>query len=258
MHSIFVVLSMLCLIMRRLFYIFTVLLLTTSCKQNYTIEGSATIFGLEGKKLFLRTLQKDKWIDLDSADIVHCEFKMHGTIDSTVMASLFLDNQNIMPIVLEKGRIKITMDNEEITARGTILNNTLYEYIGLKNNIEAQFDELSRNRTQRMIESASIRRTHNEFMEEYNELNDKLKRLTDSFIQRNYENVLGPNLFMMSYGTTNYPLLTPDVKSIVDKAPIEFKNNYFIKQFVSKAKENTSRLKDHNRPHSMEYNAIYQ
>lgn len=243
--------------MRTFFYFFSILIIATSCKQDYKIEGSATIIGLEGKKLFLRTLQKDKWIDIDSTDIVHCEFKMKGKVDSTIMAFLFLDHQQIMPIVLEKGNVVVTIDNKDISAQGTLLNNTLYEFIRIKNNLEFEYEELNRNRMKRMMESSSIKEAHNQYMEQAYDLERKMQRLTDSFIQQNYENVLGPNLFMASYGNTNYPLLTPEIKNIMDKAPEAFKNDSQVKCFISKARENTHRIKSESNPKSMEHNTIF-
>lgn len=242
--------------MRTFFYFFSILIIATSCKQDYKIEGSATILGLEGRKLFLRTLQENKWVDLDSTDIVHCEFKMKGKVDSTIMAFLFLDHQQIMPIVLEKGNVAVTIDNKDISAHGTLLNNTLYKFIKIKNNIEFEYEELNRNRTRRMMESSSIRNAHNQYMEQVHNLERKMQRLTDSFIQQNYENVLGPNFFMSSYGNTNFPLLTPEIKSIMDKAPDVFKNNSQVKYFISKAHENAYHINSENTPRSMEHNTI--
>ncbi len=244
--------------MKQIFYILLILTLTTSCKQRYEIKGNATLIGLEGKKLFLRTLQKNQWVNIDSTDIVHCEFMMKGNVDSTVMAALFLDNQNIMPIVLEKGNIKVNIDHSEITAYGTMLNNALYEYIYRKNEIELEYEELNKNRALRIFEGRRTRSSQRDLMDQFDRLELKMQRLTDSFIQRNYDNVLGPNLFMMSYGNTNYPLLTPEIKEIMEKAPERFKNNYHVKYFISKARENMRRQNQKNSPLSIEHNALWQ
>lgn len=163
-----------------------------------------------------------------------------------------------MPIVLEKGNIKVNIDNSEITAYGTMLNNTLYEYIYRKNEIELEYEELNKNRALRMFEGHLSRNTQRDLMDQFDRLELKMQRLTDSFIQRNYDNVLGPNLFMMSYGNTNYPLLTPEIKEIMEKAPERFKNNYHVKYFISKARENMRRQNQNNNPISIEHNALWQ
>ncbi len=108
-----------------------------------------------------------------------------------------------------------------------------------------------------MMESASIRDAHNQYIKEVHSLERKMQRLTDSFIQQNYENILGPNLFMSSYGDTNFPLLTPEIKNIMEKAPDVFKNNSQIKHFISRARENTYHINSENSPKSIEHNTIF-
>jgi hypothetical protein len=75
------------------------------------------------------------------------------------------------------------------------------------------------------------------------------------FISTNYDNVLGPSVFMMLCSNLPYPVMTPQIQDIMKDAPVTFKDNCMIKEFVSKAKENMQLIEEHRR---MEQNASMQ
>ena len=45
------------------------------------------------------------------------------------MVTLYMDEESIMPIVLERGKITVTISNTDLKADGTPLNTALYEFI---------------------------------------------------------------------------------------------------------------------------------
>ena len=75
-------------------------------------------------------------MNVDSAEVIHGLFQMQGEIDTTMIASLYMDDQSIMPLVMEKGNIDIRIENARIHVSGTPLNEKLYEFVGKKNAIE--------------------------------------------------------------------------------------------------------------------------
>ena len=62
---------------------------------------------LDGKMLYLKSLRDGEWVKLDSDEVVHGLFSMKGKIDSVQMVTLYMDEESIMPIVLESGKITI-------------------------------------------------------------------------------------------------------------------------------------------------------
>lgn len=60
--------------------------------------------------LFIKVPSGDKLVNIDSAEVVHGIFKMKGKVDSTVIASLYMDDDCIMPVVIEEGNISINID----------------------------------------------------------------------------------------------------------------------------------------------------
>ena len=94
----------------------------TSCASEYQIQGSSSVSRLDGKMLFVKVPQGDGLVKVDSAEVVHGFFRMQGVIDTAMIASLYMDEQSIMPLVMEKGDIEIQIDNARIMVMGTPLN----------------------------------------------------------------------------------------------------------------------------------------
>ena len=105
------------------------LVLFTSCNRKYKIEGSSSVTSLDGKMLFLKTLRNGQWVNVDSAEVIHGHFKMKGRTDSVMMVTLYMDQEGIMPLVLEDGKIVVSISNTQLIAKGTSLNDKLYEFI---------------------------------------------------------------------------------------------------------------------------------
>ena len=115
--------------MVRIFYALFALLTFASCANTYNIQGSSNVPTLDGAKLFLKTFVDTDFKNIDSCDIVHGEFNFCGPLDSTKIAILFMDDEGIMPVVLESGEILINIDNTQQKVSGTPLNEKLTEFI---------------------------------------------------------------------------------------------------------------------------------
>lgn len=83
-----------------------------SCASTYNIEGSSNVPTLDGRMLYLKAYDGTDLKDIDSCDIVHGQFHFTGTLDSTRLATLFMDDEGLMPVVLEKGEISIKIDKD--------------------------------------------------------------------------------------------------------------------------------------------------
>ena len=114
--------------MKFYFSLVLVLLTLTSCNKSYKITGVSSVSNLDGKTLFLKVAQDGQWVNVDSAEIVHGEFTMKGCVDSVQMVSLFVDDENIMPMVLEGGNIEINISNTKLSVKGSPLNDKLYAF----------------------------------------------------------------------------------------------------------------------------------
>lgn len=225
------------------------LLLFSSCGRNkYKVEGTSSITSLDGKMLFLKVFQNDgQWITVDSAEVIHGFFHMEGPVDSVRMVTLYMDDEGIMPVVLESGKIKVTLSNEQLMAKGTPLNDALYEFIEKRNSLELQLDEVDRKEARMVLDGANLEDIHEQLNKESEDLLKEMNDYVKGFIAENYENVLGPSVFMMLCSTLPYPMMTPQIEDIMRTAPTSFKENFFVKDFLSKAKENMQLIEEQKR-----------
>lgn len=202
--------------------------------------------------LFLRVLQNGEWVDVDSAEVIHGLFSMKGGLDSVTMVTLFMDDESIMPLVLESGNIEIAISNTELAAKGTSLNNALYEFIDKKNSMDVQIEELQRKEARMVMDGYDLDDIHIQLNREGDSLVQNMNNYVKKFISDNYETVLGPSVFMMLCSSLPYPVMTPQIEDIMKDAPYSFKSNKMVKEFTTKARENMKLIEEHRR---MEQNA---
>lgn len=55
----------------RILPLLLLLVFFTSCARKYKVEGSSSVTSLDGKMLFLKTLQNGQWVAVDSAEVIH-------------------------------------------------------------------------------------------------------------------------------------------------------------------------------------------
>lgn len=225
-------------------YAVIITLVFTSCASEYQIQGSSSVSRLDGKMLFVKVPQGNDMMNVDSAEVVHGMFKMQGEIDTTMIASLYMDDQSIMPLVMEKGSIEIQIDNGRITVKGTPLNERLYDFVGKKSSLDDRAYEVERMESRMIMDGHPMDVVEMEINKEREKLTSEMNDLVKTFIQDNYENVLGPGVFLMLCNGFPYPLLTPLMEEIVDKAPDSFKNHSLIKEYVEVARENMQKMND--------------
>ena len=233
--------------MSRVLPVLLLAVLLTSCGRKYKIEGSSSVTSLDGKMLFLKVLRGEEWIVVDSAEVIHGIFEMGGPVDSAEMATLYMDQEGIMPLVLEKGKIEITISNTQLTVKGTSLNDKLYGFIDKRNDLEEKIEELERKEARMVLDGGNLEEVRGQLKQEVDafvkEMNDYVKQ----FITDNFENVLGPSVFMMMCSTLPYPVMTPQIEDIMRTAPLTFKDNALVKKFLSDAKENMKLIEEQHR-----------
>lgn len=233
--------------MNRIFPLMLLLVLFASCSRKYKIEGVSSVTSLDGKMLFLKTLKDGQWITVDSAEVVHGLFSMNGLSDSVMMVTLYMNDEGIMPLVLEDGKIEVSISNTQLTAKGTPLNNALYEFIDKRNKLELKIEELERKEARMVLDGVALDDIHQQLTQEGEVLVKEMNDYVKEFISANYENVLGPSVFMMMCSTLPYPVMTPEVEDIIRTAPQTFKNSPMVREFIDKAKENMKLIEERRR-----------
>ena len=233
--------------MNKIFSFILLAFLWTSCTRVYRIEGTSSVNMLDGRKLYLKVFREGEMVPIDSSDVVHGTFKMKGETDSVLLATLYMDDVSIMPIVLERGRVTVSITDRELDAKGTPLNAALYDFIRKKNDFEVRIRDLERKETQLLLDGSDYEEVHGALKAKNDSLVEAMNRCIKTFIADNYDNVVGPGIFMMLCSSLPYPIMTPEIDDILKDAPYSFKNNSMVKEFTTKAKENMEIIKEHER-----------
>lgn len=223
------------------------LLVFTACGRKYKIEGSSSVSSLDGRMLFIKILQDGVWIKIDSAEVIHGLFSMKGKLDSVMMATLYMDEEAILPLVIEKGGINISITEARLKVEGSSLNDALYDFIDKKNSMDVKIEELERKEARMVMEGADLADIHEQLIKKGEGLAKEMNLYVKKFISDNYENVLGPSVFMMLCSNLPYPIMTPQIEDIMKDAPYSFKSNKMVKEFTTKAKENMQLIEEHQR-----------
>lgn len=196
-----------------------------------------SVSSLDGKMLFVKVLSGDQLVSVDSAEVIHGYFQMEGKIDSVVLASLYMDEECIMPLVLEEGNINIQINNIGISIKGTPLNDSFNDFIEAKTAIDDKAYEVEREESRMIMDGVDLNTVQSEIDKQRTEVAQQMDNLVKTFIQNNYENVLGPGVFIMIGNSLPYPFLTPMMEDIVKEAPEVFKNNHLIKNYITLAQK---------------------
>lgn len=223
-----------------------------SCATSYDIKGTSNVSSLDGRKLYLKTDQADSLISIDSCDVIHGQFSFHGQMDSVRMAQIYMDDIDLQfPVVLEEGNITVRLDNIQQRVGGTPLNESLNAFWSKFNQIRSQYGEIDHE------ESAAILNGHDE-----NEVDAQLikkalgiyaksDKLFTKYVIDNFDNILGPWIFLTRIGYDSTPNVYPVwmdevmyanamnqlpswVEYIMAKATEQFKNNKHVKEFYAR------------------------
>ena len=195
-------------VMNKIIYLFLIIAVLTSCAESYSIQGSSSVSSLDGSKLYLKTVKDQELKNMDSCDVVHGKFRFTGLLDTVRLATLYMDEQSLaMPVVVESGEIEIHIDNTGRSVTGSPLNDKLYQFIN------------------RQLSAEAARLAQQE------------DSLVTNFIVENFDNVLGPGVFMMMTSGYPYPVLTPQIEDIMSKATKKFKEDPYVKEYYRTANE---------------------
>ena len=234
--------------MHKILLAFASMALMASCANSYNVQGSSSISSLDGSKLYLKAVKNNELKSIDSCDIVHGQFHFSGILDTVRMANLFMDDQSIMPVVLEEGEIVIKLDNAAQSVGGTPLNDKLYKFIDKHKQLDNRMSELSHRQSQMMLEGVDELTINEHLNAEAEKIAAEEDKLVTTFIVENFDNVLGPGVFMMITSGFNVPVLTPQIEDIMSKATDKFKNDPYVKEYYQVASENMAKMQGLDEP----------
>ena len=216
--------------------------LLTSCASSYNVRGTSSVSAMDGSKLYLKAVKNNDLQNIDSCEVVHGEFHFAGLLDTVRMVSLFMDDESIMPFVLEEGEIVIRIENAVQSVSGTPLNDTLYVFVDKHNQLSNRMAELSHRQSQMLLDGIDEEQINRQLSAEADKIALEEDQLVTKFICDNFDNVLGPGIFMIITSQYRYPVLTPQIEEIMSKATDHFKNDPYVRDYYQTAQENEARM----------------
>lgn len=219
------------------------LLVLTACKSQYMVKGSSNVDELEGQVLTLKVYVDGEMRSIDSTRVVHGRFNFGGGMDSTMLANLFLGDMSLMPIVLEEGEVSLNIEETRQTATGTPLNDSLSGFILRKTQLDAQMAELPHLEARMIMDGTDDDERMYQLRQQSKEIETESEQLIMHFIRANYNNVLGPGIFMILTSRLPHPILTPQIEQIITNAPPYFLGHPYVREYIQKAKEYEEKTK---------------
>ena len=230
----------------RILYAAVLTMAVSSCADTYTesynIQGSSSVSLLDGSKLYLKVMSEGDLKSIDSCEIVHGDFGFTGRYDSTLIGMLAIQDGG-MPIVIEKGDIKVSIDKMANKVSGSPLNDILYDFLDKHIQLANQMGELGHKEARMMLDGIDEQTIAQRLSQENQLLMMKADSLETHFILDNLDNVLGPYVFQMLTANYRYPMLTPQIEEIMAKATDKFKNDPYVRSYYSSAKGILARMK---------------
>ena len=223
--------------MNKILYAFLTVMAFASCANSYNIQGTSNVSTLDGRMLYLKIVKNNELKSIDSCEVVHGQFHFCGAFDSVRMANIYMDNESVMPVVIESGDINIKIDNTQQVISGTPLNDKLFKFMKKYDQLQNQNAELVHKHDQAIMDGRDMATVNQQLAAEAASIDQKLDDLVTGFITENFDNVLGPGIFMMMTSSFQYPELTPWIEDIMSKATDNFKNDPYVKEYMEAAQK---------------------
>lgn len=234
--------------MNKVIYAILTVLTCASCSQTYKIQGTSNISDLDGRMLYLKAVRNGELKNVDSCEVVHGEFKFSGSTDSTSIATIFMDDESVMPLVLEEGTISIQLNNTKQSCTGTELNDKLFAFLEKYNKLQSQYGDLLHQESQAIMDGKDIDSVHVKLNVEAQRIAADEDKLITGFICDNFDNVLGPGVFMMITSSYEYPVLNSWIEYIMAKATDAFKTHSYVKDYMDAAQRNQNLMNGMEEP----------
>lgn len=220
-----------------LFFLFTAAILA-SCSNSFSIQGTSDVQNLDGRMLYLKAAKGDQLKNIDSCDVVHGQFAFKGSLDTVKVGALFIDDESVMPIVLEDGDIVIQFNTAKQTCTGTPLNDSLATFIEKYNRISNQIADLGHQQSRAIMDGEDMDIVNQKLSEKAALLDEECDKIVTSFIEDNFDNILGPYVFQMVTSNMEIPLTNAWIDALMTKATDKFKNDPYVKDFMQAAERN--------------------
>ena len=222
-----------------LFLSIPLLILLTSCAEKYVIEGNTSQFIQDGTVAYIKQFEPSandvNFRSIDSCEILHGKFDMSGTVDSSMMVLLYMGSDNF-PMILEPGRVSVSIANNVVKIEGTPLNDRLYAFLCQRDSLHLIYDDLPNRESLMYLDGYSQEEIMQELSAEELRLHAELDNIETRFVIDNFDNPLGITWFLRlcyeAQAWYGFPTTTPQIDEIYSQAPRQFKENKLVSAYM--------------------------
>lgn len=223
-------------------YLFTTLLIIgglTSCSNEYSIQGTSSLSTYDNQTLYLRANRNNEQAAcIDSTQVIHGHFTFEGSADSTVFAQLYMGDESVLPIILEKGNLQISLDVIEKNVTGGELNKKLYAFLKKRASINSKIWATQQKAFTLFQQGKDVKTVEKRMGKKIKKLNRELERAEENFILENAENILGPSLFRLLCRKYQSPIISEQIYNILEACPKNMLQDNYIRSYVLMALHN--------------------
>ena len=209
----------------------------TACAGTYQVEGASAVSQVDGKMLFVKVLRDTDWVVIDSMEVIHGLFHAKGECETSMLASLYMDDEPLLPFIVEEGKIAITLNTTGSSVKGTPLNDTLYAFISRKTSLEDSAYDINHHESQLIMDGTPMEQVEHIIGKERQQLAAEMNLMAKQFIQDNYDNILGAGVFIMLCNSFPYPVMNPLIEEIIEQATPTFRAHPLVQDYIRRAGE---------------------
>ena len=223
--------------------IYTLFILTffiASCsEQQYFVKGTSTQQLPDGEYAYMLPMNTNQSVFIDSCRVVHGKFEMSGPLDSVQCVVISMGTFGI-PMVLETGEVRISMQSSNIRVSGTPLNDAFYDFLDRRDSLLLVENDLWLRANNLHNRGYSDEYINNELGAEMLNTATTLDSIQCDFVKANYTNVLGVSWFLQMCKEASeqcgYFVVPPSLEKVYENAPKAFKANQEIKNYMNLCK----------------------
>ena len=213
-----------------------VLLCCASCAEQCNIQGNSKVASLDGKLLYINMFDaQNASVCVDSCEVIHGRFSFSPGVDSVVMVRLFTGGECIMPLVIEGGDLVVSVDHSGGRISGGVLNDRLDKFLQRRRRLDNRQWDLDQKCMRMMYEGKSPAEVKKAVGKQAEKLRREMDRLETQFIRDNYDNPLGPGMFVWLFSENPVPVMTPQIEEIVKDAPPAFLHHPEVSRYLRRA-----------------------
>ena len=205
-----------------------------SCKDHYQVIGVSDNTMLDGSRVFLKKEVDNRWVVVDSCEVLHGKFKMKGVLDSVFVTSLFVDDVAVTPFVLEEGKTEVLISRRKITVEGTELNDELQLFIDKHEMICDRIEEFFAYESRLVLEGYAFDEAARQIQDSIKGAVRKMELYGEKFVKQHYDNPLGPFVFSLLCNILPDAQSSPSIERIIKDAPDAFRCDPYVREFIVK------------------------